>query len=163
RVMACGTTRLVDDAGRAVGVLLCAQDISERKRVEEALRESEAGLRAVIDEAPVVLFALDRTGTLTFSRGKGLARLGLEPGQRVGEPIGDLLAQTFAPAKAYFDRAFAGEPVAWTGSFGDAPFECQLMPVADGRSDPAGIIGRAAGVPGRRPAEAARLGPGRRF
>src|SRR6266566_1862471 len=124
RVMACGTTRLVDDDGRAVGVLLCAQDVSERKRVEEALRESEARLRAVIDEAPVVLFALDRAGTITFSGGKGLARLGLEPGQRVGESIGDLLAQTFAPAKAYFERAFAGEPVAWTGSLGDATFEC---------------------------------------
>src|SRR5438552_5306742 len=36
RVMACGTTRLVDDAGRAVGVLLCAQDISERKQAEDA-------------------------------------------------------------------------------------------------------------------------------
>ena len=163
RVMACGTTRLVDDAGRAVGVLLCAQDISERKRVEEALRESEARLRAVIDEAPVVLFALDRTGTLTFSRGKGLARLGLEPGQRVGEPIGDLLTQTFAPAKVYFDRAFAGEPVAWTGSLGDATFECRLMPVADGRSGPAGIIGLAIDVTERKQAEDARLALERRL
>ena len=163
RVMACGTTRLVDDDGRAVGVLLCAQDVSERKRVEEALRESEARLRAVIDEAPVVLFALDRTGTLTFSRGKGLARLGLEPGQRVGEPIGDLLTQTFAPAKVYFDRAFAGESVAWTGSLGDATFECQLMPVADGRSGPAGIIGLAIDVTERKQAEDTRLALERRL
>src|SRR5438046_3082845 len=36
RVMACGTTRLVDDDGRAVGVLLCAQDVSERKQAEDA-------------------------------------------------------------------------------------------------------------------------------
>ena len=71
RVMACGTTRLVDADGRPVGVVLCAQDVSERKQVEEALRESEARLRAVIDEAPVVLFAVDGTGTITFSGGRG--------------------------------------------------------------------------------------------
>src|SRR5206468_2668482 len=150
RVMACGTTRLVDDDGRAVGVLLCAQDISERKRVEEALRESEARLRAVIDEAPVVLFALDRAGTVTFSGGKGLARLGLEPGQRVGQPIGDALAQTFAPAKVYFDRAFAGEPVAWTGSLGeDGTLECRRRRVADGRGGLGGCMGVAIHVTAR--------------
>ncbi|TMB49753.1 MAG: PAS domain S-box protein, partial [Deltaproteobacteria bacterium] len=164
RVMACGTTRLVDDDGRAVGVLLCAQDVSERKRVEEALRESEARLRAVIDEAPVVLFALDRAGTITFSGGKGLARLGLEPGLRVGQPIGDALARTFAPAQAYFDRAFAGEPVAWTGSLGDdATFECRLMPVADGRGGLAGIMGVAIDVTERKQAEDARLALERRL
>ena len=36
RVMACGTRRLVDDDGRAVGVVLCAQDISDRKQAEDA-------------------------------------------------------------------------------------------------------------------------------
>jgi PAS domain S-box-containing protein len=159
RALACGTTRLIGDDGRAVGVLLCAQDLSERKRVEEALRESEARLRAVIDAAPVVLFALDGKGTLTFSGGKGLARLGLEPGQ----PIVDALARTLAPAKPYFDRALAGEPVAWTGSLGDATFECRLTPVADGRGSPAGVIGLAIDVSERKEAEDARLALERRL
>ncbi|HUE30649.1 MAG TPA: PAS domain S-box protein [Verrucomicrobiae bacterium] len=163
RMMACGTTRLVDDDGRTMGVLLCAQDVSARKRIEEALRQSEARLRAVIDGAPVVLFALDRAGTLTFSGGKGLARLGLEPGQRVGQPIGDALARTFAPAKSYFDRALAGEPVAWTGSLADATFECRLMPVADAGGGLAGLIGLAIDVTERTQAEEARLALERRL
>ncbi len=157
RVMACGTTRLVDDDGRPVGVVLCGQDVSERKRVEEALRESEARLRAVIDGAPVALFAVDGAGTITFSGGRGLARLGLEPGERGGQRIVDALARTFAPAKHYFDRAFAGEPVAWTGSLGDATFECRLRPVADGRGGVAGIIGLAIDVTERKQAEDTRL------
>jgi len=162
RVMACGTTRLVDADGRPVGVVLCAQDVSERKQVEEALRESEARLRAVIDEAPVVLFAVDGTGTITFSGGRGLARLGLEPGEHGGQQIGDALARTFAPAKL-FDRAFAGEPVAWTSSFGDATFECRLTPVADGRGGVAGIIALAIDVTERKQAEDTRLALERRL
>ena len=163
RVMACDTTRLLDDDGRAVGAVLCAQDVSERKRVEEALRESEARLRAVIDDAPVVLFALDQAGAITFSGGKGLARLGLLPGQRVGQSIWSALARTYAPARTYFDRALAGETVAWTGSLGDATFECRLTPIDDGRGGVAGIIGLAIDVSERRQAEETRLALERRL
>ncbi len=157
RLMACDTSRLVDDDGRPVGAVLCAQDVTERKRVEEALRESEARLRAVIDDAPVVLFALDRVGTLTFSGGKGLARLGLQPGERVGQSIRHALEKTYAPARVYFDRALAGEAVAWTGSLGDATFECRLTPVTDARGTVAGVIGLAIDVSDRQQAEETRL------
>src|SRR5439155_5910960 len=116
-----------------------------------------------IAETPGCLVAIVRSGTVTFSGGKGLARLGLEPDQRVGQPIGDLLAQTFVPAQAYFERAFAGEPVAWTGSLGDATFECRLTPVADGRGGLAGIIGLAIDVTERKQAEDARLALERRL
>src|SRR5207248_348395 len=55
------------------------------------------------------------------------------------------------------DRAFAGEPVAWTSSLGDATFECRLRPVADGRGGVAGIIGLAIDVTERKQAEDTRL------
>jgi len=110
-----------------------------------------------------VLFALDRAGTITFSGGKGLARLGLAPGQRVGQRISDALARTFAPAQAYFDRACAGEAVAWTGSLGDATFECRLTPLVDGRGRVAGVIGLAIDVTEHKQGEDARLALERRL
>src|SRR5207253_6490140 len=79
-----------------------------------------------------------------------------------GQQIGDALARTFAPAKL-FDRAFAGEPVAWTSSFGDATFECRLTPVADGRGGVAGIIALAIDVTERKQAEDTRLALERRL
>ena len=44
-------TRLVDEAGRLVGVISLVHDITRRHRAEEALRENEAGLRLVVDNA----------------------------------------------------------------------------------------------------------------
>src|SRR3989454_81763 len=60
-------------------------------------------------------------------------------------------------------RAVAGEPVAWTGSLGDATFECRLMPIADDRGGPAGIIGLAIDVSERKQAEDGRLALERRL
>ena len=51
------------------------------------LVEGAVQLRAVVDGAPVVLFAIDSTGTFTVSEGAGLAVLGLEPGEVVGLPV----------------------------------------------------------------------------
>ena len=50
----------------------------------ERRRESEERLRAVLNSAPVIVFATDDAGVLTFSEGKGLEPLGLKPGEMVG-------------------------------------------------------------------------------
>jgi len=42
---------LVDEAGRVIGVLGTYEDITEQKRVQEALAESEARFRAIFDNA----------------------------------------------------------------------------------------------------------------
>lgn len=50
---------------RAENALFCvAHDITERKRNEEALRESEARIRSIIETMPIGLLLLDRNGTI---------------------------------------------------------------------------------------------------
>ena len=70
-----------DQAGRPQRMIGTVQDVTEQTRVEQALRESEQKLRTVIEGFPVVLWAIDRDGTFTLSRGAGLKLLGLEPDQ----------------------------------------------------------------------------------
>jgi len=52
---------LVDDEGKITGAIETLQDISDRKRAEEGLRQSERRLRALLDFAPypIVVFTLD--------------------------------------------------------------------------------------------------------
>jgi PAS domain-containing protein len=53
-------------------VLIVCEDITERKRAEEELNRTEQRLSTVIANAPIILFALDRSGVFTLSEGRGL-------------------------------------------------------------------------------------------
>ncbi|MCC6729992.1 MAG: response regulator [Chthonomonadales bacterium] len=74
-------TRLVPAVERE---LREAQVRRERVSAEEALRESRELLQAVVNAAPVILFALDNAGTITFAEGRGLEALGRTQGELVG-------------------------------------------------------------------------------
>jgi len=65
-------------------------ELEQRLEVQGQLRESEARVRAIIDSAPIVLFAIDRGGAITFSAGVGPDPLGKKPGEAIGWPATDL-------------------------------------------------------------------------
>ena len=52
----------LDSAGQPTRQIGTIQDITDQKRVEEALRDSEARLRAFMDHAPAIMYLKDRQG-----------------------------------------------------------------------------------------------------
>ena len=56
-------TFMRDSEGKAVGILGVSRDISDRKRAEEELRESEESLQVFLDAVPHPSFLIDRDGT----------------------------------------------------------------------------------------------------
>jgi PAS domain S-box-containing protein len=66
RLIAWSNTALLNDAGEVELIVASGVDITERKRVEEELRASEARFREVANLAPVMIWTADPTGTITF-------------------------------------------------------------------------------------------------
>nr|WP_290225307.1 PAS domain S-box protein [Trichocoleus desertorum] len=54
-----------DKGGSIGGVMLVAEDITQRKQAEINLRENEAELQAIIDNCPAVIYLRDTQGRLT--------------------------------------------------------------------------------------------------
>jgi len=100
-----------DAAGRIVGASKVARDITERKRAERALRESEERFRAIVETTPecVKLVAID--GTLLHMNPPGLAMLSAHSAEEVvGKSIYDVIApQDRDRFRAFNERVCQGE------------------------------------------------------
>ncbi len=55
-----------DPSGRIIGLVGVARDITDRKRAEESLRESESRFRSIADSSPVLMWLTDAEGELLF-------------------------------------------------------------------------------------------------
>ena len=138
------------------------RDVTQHKRVEQALRESEHRFRAVVTAAPVIIWAVDRSGVITLLEGQGLAALGVKPGEYVGRSLLDFAAA--APHLAdSVQRCLAGEVIAGQSTVrhplrpdaGEFVYERRWAPLRgpDGRIT--GAIGIALDVTEQRRVEAA--------
>ena len=91
--------------GQLIGLMI---DATDARRTAEALRDAEARLRQVLNNAPIVIMALDARGTFTLAEGRGLAALHMEAEQVVGVNIFDAWKQE-PGILAHVQRALAGE------------------------------------------------------
>ena len=124
----------------------------ELGRAHAARRESEARLHTIVTNAPIILFAVDRDGTITLSEGRGLAALGTEPGASIGESIYERYREIPEVVEA-FRRALGGAAVSLPLTIRHSAFEAQFSPMLDGAGRINGVIGVATDITGRARAE----------
>jgi two-component system, cell cycle sensor histidine kinase and response regulator CckA len=124
--------------------------LSIRPKSAPALSEAEQRLRAVVAKAPVVFFSLDINGVFTLSEGRALEKLGLQPGQVVGQSIFQLYRQ-YPKILESARRALAGEEFTSTSGLQDLDlsFETHWAPVRGPEGKLAGTIGIAVDISDR--------------
>jgi PAS domain S-box-containing protein len=100
-----------DDGKTVLGIFGISRDISEFKRAEIALRESEARLRAILENEPECIKIVDEQGRLTQMNAAGLGMIEADSLEQVtGNPVLNVIAPEYRDA---FDemhrRVLAGE------------------------------------------------------
>jgi len=143
---------VLDRKGQVREWIGTCSDITERKQVEEALRESEERLRTIIANAPVILWTTDRQGMLTFIEGKGLRALGLSPTSLVGQSVFALFRDSPQVMENH-RRALAGEEREDIVEIAGRAFESRYTPLRDQDGQVTGLISVATDITERRHAE----------
>ncbi len=128
------------------------EELEQRLQVQRQLRESEARLRAIVDSAPIVLFAIDRDGVISFSAGVGPDPLGKKPGEAVGWPAAELFAD-HADVVEGIRGALSGIGGRAELTQDERSFSFSLGPFRDTAGNTAGAIVVAVDVTQRRRAE----------
>jgi PAS domain S-box-containing protein len=106
------TVKRVDIRGGTM--LYTCRDITERKQMEEQLRESEKRYRALYEEAPNAYFSVGIDGRIERANSRAVELLGYSFDELIGRPVIDLYANTSngrAKAQEVFQRFLAGDEI----------------------------------------------------
>lgn len=82
-------TPVKDERGSVVYLIPEGRDVTDRKRAEERLRQSEERYRALVDENPYGVQEIDKEGTILFANAAHCRMLGYENEELVGRCITD--------------------------------------------------------------------------
>ena len=82
-----------DNGGRVIGASKVARDITDRKILDAAWRESEERFRAIVDASPECVKLVSADGTVLQMNASGLAIVGADRAEQVvGKSVYDLIA-----------------------------------------------------------------------
>lgn len=114
----------------------------------------EDRLRLVLEHAPLILFAVDRSGTIMLLEGSGLATLAEHPERLVGQSL--WAGVTAIPELAdHLRRVLAGEAFTARVCYRGIVFQTRYLPLHDARGAVSGAIGVAVDITTQAQAEAA--------
>jgi diguanylate cyclase (GGDEF)-like protein/PAS domain S-box-containing protein len=125
-------------AGQVRAVVSFTRDITERKEAEHARMLAEERLRLLLSNMPLVMFAIDAEGIITFADGKFLDVPGRRPGDIIGTSIFDF-NQGRPEVLANIRRGLDGEAFVTSAPFGGQFFESRYSPVRDAEGKLAGL------------------------
>ncbi|MEQ8789261.1 MAG: PAS domain S-box protein [Pirellulaceae bacterium] len=131
--------------GAIDSVVAICTDITDRKIRENELREKEARLRLLLRQLPAIVFTTDRGLRFTSSLGAGLERLGLQPGQVVGQSVYeffDTRDESYPPIAA-MRNALRGKSDDYQLEFQGNVYRTLIEPLRDAQGAIEGTLGVA--------------------
>ena len=106
-------TAVRDSSGSLTGFVAVSRDITERKRVEETLRNTSQTLRTLIDASVLAIVALDRDGRVTLWNNAATRMFGWSAQEVLGRPFPAVPEDRRAEFEDGRVRSQAGEDVVY--------------------------------------------------
>ena len=125
---------LFDERGDPAGAIGFGRDITARVEAEAERRLHEQLFRALLDNLPIGVCAVDARGVAAFHDGKGARAAGLEPGQLVGVNVLELYRGT--PGCARWEAAIAGAPGFLAAEMDGMCWDSWYVPLGSGDEAP---------------------------
>ena len=100
---------IFDDEGNVIQIIESCRDVTEQKRAEQALRQSEARYRELYDQAPVGYHELDTEGRIVRVNRTELEMLGYEPEEMLGKHVWEFVDEVEETRKAFEDQVAGNE------------------------------------------------------
>lgn len=103
-----------DFQGQIIGAINCWRDITNRKRMEEALRQRETELRLITDTLPVLISFVDSEQRYRFNNRAYQEWFGHSAAEVYGKHLWDVMGEpAYEVVRPYVERVLAGEQVTY--------------------------------------------------
>jgi PAS domain S-box-containing protein len=133
-------------------ILTIAHDITERKRMEEALRESEEKYRILAEASPEMIYLVDVQGIVRYVNSAATAMLKGGRGAVIGKRLNDIFPPATADRHLKAIRAVIGSGHPLTAEIleefptGPRWIDARLSPVKDSNGAIIGVLGLSADI-----------------
>ena len=99
-----------DEEGKICGLVTAARDISERKRMEQKLRQEQQFVKSLVECFPDLIMVIDKEGRFEFVSDRIKDVVGVTPAEYLGRPVGQRIeAEDLGKLRAMFQAALSGQ------------------------------------------------------
>lgn len=143
---------LTDADGNVIGASKIARDISEQKRAQQALHESQERWRVTLESIGDAVVATDASGVVTFANAVAAAIVGQSSEDMVGRPLAEVFKivneETRQPLENPVDRVIrdgqvvglANHTVVLKPDGTEVPIDDSAAPIWDGKGQLIGVV-----------------------
>jgi PAS domain S-box-containing protein len=122
-----------------IGITCALVDITDRMREEEARQRIQHLLQTVIANVPMVVWSVDRSGTILLAEGVGLSQMGLTAEDVAGKSVFNIFPQEPA-LLTDLQRALSGEALTSFSEINHVNYQTHYRPVFDAFGKVDGLV-----------------------